>query len=163
MDLSKLDLSKLADDGTVMPLLHPIEGEVLTDKEEVFDVEVKKIKESKLSDAKVKAAIEALPEPKDFYFKLLGSDSDIYRNALKRQLEKASGSKKGKSNKIDLDDAVLKLSERCARCVTECYFIENGEVVKCGFEEMVRVFIKYSWIREQVDAHISDRSTLMKG
>lgn len=135
MDLSKLNLNELANKGSVMELLHPTNGEVLTD--------------------------EKGKEPKPFYFRLLGSDSDVYRKSLQRQLEAANKKKKGGG--LDLEDAERKLAERCAKCVVDCYLIEDGKPVESTYEEMVRVFIKYSWIREQVDKHITDRAALMNG
>jgi len=134
MDLKNLDLNHLANKGSIMELLHPTDNEVLTD------------------DSKAK---------KPFFFRLLGSDSDVYRKALQRQLDASSKNKN--KGKVDLEDAERKLSERCAKCVTECYLIEDGKQVECNYDEMVRIFLKYPWIREQVDRHITDRSALMNG
>ena len=139
MDLSKLDVVKLANEGTVLELLHPGNGEVLTDEGD------------KLGDPK---------NIKPFYVRMLGSDSDVYREGTKRHLEKSMNSKK--KAKVDLDDAKLKAAELIAKCTTECYFIENGKVVECNKSEMIRIYLKYPWIREQAEAHMGDRSALMQ-
>lgn len=134
MDLSKLNVVELANAGTVCELAHPVTGETLTD--------------------------EKGKEPKAFFVRLLGSDSDVYRNAIKRRFEKAQG-KKGK-NKVDLDDAERKAAELLAKCTTDCYMIEDGKAVDCTKSEMTRLYLKYPWLKEQAETHMADRSNLME-
>ena len=139
MDLSKLNVVEKANEGTVLELVNPFdptepltdEGEKIADKENV----------------------------KPFYLRLLGSDSDTYRNAIKRRFERNQGKK---AKKLDLDDAQRKAAELLAKCTTECYLIENGKAVECTQPEMVRLYLTYPWLREQAEEHIGDRSVLMK-
>lgn len=133
MDLNKLDVVKFANEGSVLELLHPVTGEVLTD------------------DSK---------KPKAFYLRLLGSDSDAYRNALNRRFEQTQNSKK--KAKIDLDVAKRKGAELLARCTTECFMIEDGKVIEYSKNEMIRLYLKYPWMREQAEDFMSDRGNLIK-
>lgn len=132
MDLNKLDVVKLANEGTVLELLHPTTGDVLTD--------------------------EKGDKPKVFFLRLLGSDSDTYRNTIKRRFERNQNKK---NQKLDLDDAQLKAAELLAKCTTDCYMIEDGKPVDCTKENMVRLYLKLPWLREQAEQHMSDRSVLM--
>jgi hypothetical protein len=148
MDLSKLDVVELANKGTVLELKFPFD--VAIDGKEYFAGDV-------MTDEKGK-------EPKPFYLRLLGSDSDVYRNGIKRKLEiQLNKNKDGKNKKVDLDHEQLKGAELMAKCTTECYFIENGKPVECTTSEMTRVYLKYPWMREQAEAQMADRSALMKG
>lgn len=136
MDIANLDVVKFANEGNILELTHPITGEVLTDEGE------------KIADKK---------NVKKYYLKMLGSDSDVYRNTLKRRFETNQSNKR---KKIDLDVAQRKAAELLAKCTVECYFIENGAIVECTKEEMIRVYLKYPWIREQAEEFMSDRSNL---
>jgi len=132
MDLLKLDVVKQANSGALLELVHPSTGDLLTD--------------------------EKGKNPKTFFLRLLGSDSDTYRNAIKRRFEQTQGKKK---QKVDLDEAQRKGAELLARCTTECYLIEDGKAVECTHSEMMRLYLKYPWLREQAEEFIGDRSNLM--
>jgi len=133
MDLKNLDIVSLANSGGILELLHPATGEVLTD--------------------------EKGKNPKAFYLRLLGNDSDTYRNSIKRRFEKSQNQKK---KKIDIDDAQLKGAELMAKCTTECYIVENGNSVECTRSEMIRCYLKYPWMREQAEEYMGERSNLFK-
>jgi hypothetical protein len=138
MDLSKLNVVEIANKGTVLELTNPfVTGEPLTDEGE------------KIADKK---------NIKPFYLRLLGSDSDTYRNAIKRRFERSQGKK---NQKLDLDDAQRKAAELLAKCTTEAYMIEDGKIIVCNVAEMTRLYLKYPWLREQAEEHIGDRSALM--
>ncbi len=132
MDLSKLNVVELANEGAVLELLHPSTGEVLTDEK----------KESKV-----------------FFLRLLGSDSDTYRNAIKRRFE---SNNKNKNKKLDLDAAQRKAAELLAKCTIDCYMLEDGKAIECNLSEMTRVYLKYPWIREQAEEFMADRSNLIE-
>lgn len=137
MDLNKLNVTELANKGTVLELLNPFNDEVLTDEGE------------KIADK---------DNVKTFFVRLLGSDSDIYRNTIKRRFERNQNKK---TQKLDLDEAQIKAAELLAKCTTDCYMIEDGKVVNCTHSEMTRLYLKYSWMREQAEEFMSDRSVLM--
>lgn len=134
MDLKDLNIVALANKGEVLELLHPATGEVLTD--------------------------EKGKNPKAFYLRLLGSDSDAYRNSIKRRFEKTQNQQK--KQKIDIDDAQIKAAELLAKCTTECYMIEDGKPIECTKSEMTRLYLKYPWMREQAEDFMGDRSNLFK-
>lgn len=138
-NLNSLNVVEKANEGTVLELMNPFNGEPLTDEGE------------KIADKK---------NIKPLYLRLLGSDSDTYRNAIKRRFESSQG--KNKSKKIDLDDAQRKAAELLARCTVDCYLIEDDKAVECNQSEMVRLYLKYPWLREQAEEQIGDRSALMQ-
>ena len=140
MDLSNLDVVDLANKGTVLKLLHPGNGEILTDEK------------GKTTD-----------DYRPFTLTLLGSDSDIYRSAQKRKSEASLNAyAKNKPKKIDLNEAERDGAELMAKCTTDCYLIEGGKPVAFSKAEMVRLYLKLPWLREQAEKHMSDRSVLMK-
>lgn len=132
MDLSNLDVVKAANAGTVMKVRHPTTGDILTD--------------GKKAD-------------KEFFLRLLGSDSDVYRNAIKRRFEKRRGKNQ---NKVDLDEAQRDAAALLARCTTECYLIENGEPVECSVQALSALYLKYPWLKEQAEEHMGDRANLLE-
>jgi len=132
MDLTNLDVVSLANEGSKLELCHPTTGEILTDDD--------------------------LP-PKPFYVQLLGSDSDAYRNVLKRRAEKSFNNK---DKKIDIDDAQRKGAQLLAKCTVDCYMLENGKVIDCNRDEMTRLYLRYPWMREQVEEFMGDRSNFIK-
>jgi len=142
-DLKNLNLVEKANKGTFLELKNPCDmSEVLTDEGE------------KCGDKdKVKA----------FYLKLLGSDSNTYRAALKemkREIKQASkgGKNKNDDNEEDVERGVARL---LAKCTTECYVVEDGKVIDCTEQEMTRLYMTYTWMREQADVHASSRAVLM--
>ncbi len=148
MDLSKLDLSKKANEGSVLNLVYPAD---YTDPETGKEYE----KGDPITDEKGK-------EPKQFFVRLLGTDSDQYRKLSNRSLEKSFNSR-DKKKKVDIESTQREVAEKFAKCTTECYFIENGKEVECTTSEITRLYLQYSWIKEQVDEFINDRSNFTKG
>lgn len=136
--LDKLDVKKSANSGAMLTLLHPVTGEELTDEGEG------------VSDSK---------KPRPLYLRLLGSDSDTYRNAIKRRYEK----NRNKMNKrIDLDDAERKAAELLAQCTTDSYLIEKGAIVEHSFSNLVNIYLTYPWIREQAETFIGERANFLE-
>lgn len=148
MDLSKLDLSKKANKGSILGLVYPAD---YTDPETGKEYE----KGDPLTDEKSK-------NPKQFYVRLLGTDSDQYRKLSNRSLEKSFNSR-DKKKKVDIESTQREVAEKFAKCTTECYFIENGKEIECTTSEITRLYLQYSWIKEQVDEFINDRSNFTKG
>lgn len=144
--LSDFNVVEKANDGSVLEIiayadfydqksgeLKISKGDVLTDEGE------------KCSDKK---------DIKNWYVKLLGVDSDQFRKLSNRRLERAQGKK---SKKIDIDSMRRETAEIFAKCTTECYIID-GSPIECTYSEMVRVYLKYPWLYEQVDAFMAERS-----
>lgn len=146
MDLKKLDVVAMANKGTVLELKSPFD---FTDSDTGKDF----LKGDVLTDKDGKA----------FSIKLLGSDSNTYRNGIKAKLQKRINKGDDKREKVDLDHEQLKAAELMAKCTTDCYFIEDGKPVSCTASEMTRIYMTYPWIREQAEAFMADRSALTKG
>lgn len=132
MDLSKLDTVAGSNKGGVLKLLHPVNNSVL-------------------NDSKGK-------KPKDYFITLLGEDSDLFRNSVKRDYEKSL-----KKKTEDIDKDIRDSAQRLAKCTTDCYFIEDGKPIDCTTQEMFRIYMKYPWIREQVQAYMKDRANFTAG
>ena len=147
MDLLNLDLSKQANEGSVLNLVFPADCKDPKSGEQHE-------KGDPLTDGKGK-------EPKQFYVRLLGTDSDTYRKLSNRSLEKKFNSR-DKKKKVDIESTQREVAEKFAKCTTDCYFIENGKEVECTTSEMTRLYIQYTWIKEQVDEFINDRSNFTK-
>ena len=151
MDLSKLDLSKKANEGSVLKLVYP--SDILEGEGE--DAILIHEKGDPITDEKGKT-------PKQFFVRLLGTDSDTYRKLSNRSIEK-SFSDRNKKKKIDIESTMREVAEKFAKCTTVCYFIENGKEVECSPSELTRIYLKYTWIKEQVDEFINERSNFTKG
>lgn len=136
-DLNNLNVTELANKGTVLELLNPFTGDALTDKGE------------KCGDKK---------NIKPFSLRLLGYDSDVFRNGINRRAEKNANKK---NKKVDLDEALLKTVELLAKCTLDCYMIEKGKVIVFSKDEMIRLYLQYRWLKEQAEDHMADRGVLM--
>lgn len=142
MDLLKLNVVEMANQGVQVELTYPMDGKD-------GDVEFEK-GDTILDD-----------DGKAWGVTVLGSDSDTYRNAQKKRLSQKINQKKGdKQNKIDLDHEERKGAELLAKCTTSMYVLEGGKSVKNEFSEYVRVYLSYPWVREQVEKEMGDRSAL---
>lgn len=132
MDLAKLDLTEHANNGATMDVMHPITGEQLLDANG-FPVTVT----------------------------LLGADSTKMRQEMsdraKRQLAK-------KPQSIQTIDEAEKLSAELLATITVGWsgFVENGEAIECNRENAIRLYTKYSWLRQQIDAFTTDRANFYK-
>lgn len=136
MDLNTLDVVKLANEGTVLELLHPGTNEVLTDEGE------------KVADK---------DNIKPFFVRILGHDSDTFREQSVIN-ERNRRSQKGKNKATDEKARNIEL---LAGCTTECYMIEDGKPIVFSRAEMVRLYTKYPWMSEQATSRVTDRSVLM--
>lgn len=90
---------------------------------------------------------------------LLGSDSSVLREEMKARARKQMNRK----NKIDIDEAVKSSAEMLAVCTVSWSGIEEaGEQLICNKDTATRIYLKYPWLREQVDTFISDRENFYK-
>ena len=142
MDLTKLDVVELANAGTVLELTYPMS-----------------VKDSETGEEFEKGDPILDEKGKPWSIGLLGSDSDEFRSGNKKRLE-IKFDKKGKVKKTDSETEELKLIELMAKCVTSVHIVEDGKPIKFSRDEMVRVFRKYPWVREQAEEHMADRSAL---
>ena len=94
---------------------------------------------------------------------LLGQDSDIYQKEIKKRAEQSLNNRNGRNKKVDLDEAKIKGAELLARLTTAWTGIAEGKTeLECNFDNCVKMYLKYPWLREQVEAFITDRGNFIK-
>ena len=132
MDLAKLDLTEHANNGATMDVMHPITGEPLLDANG-FPVTVT----------------------------LLGADSTKMRQEMSNRAKKQLASKSKPVNNIEEAE---KLSAELLAVITVSWsgITENGQEIECNRENAIKVYTKYSWLRQQVDAFTTDRANFYK-
>ena len=90
---------------------------------------------------------------------LIGTDSKTFRDISKTR---ATASLKKKSRDIDLDQGEVESIELLAKCTKGWEGItEDGIEVKFTYENAVKLYTKYLWLKEQVDRFIVDRSNFL--
>ena len=90
---------------------------------------------------------------------LIGTDSKTFRDISK---SRATASLKKKSREIDLDQNESDSVELLAKC-TKCWsgITESGVEVPFSYENAVKLYTKYLWLREQIDRFMADRSNFL--
>lgn len=90
---------------------------------------------------------------------LIGTDSKTFRDISK---SRATASLKKKSREIDLDQNEAESVELLAKCTKGWSGITEGGVeVKFSYENAVKLYTKYLWLREQIDRFMADRSNFL--
>ena len=105
-------------------------------------------------------------EELDITITLMGSDSDEYRNVIKKRFEQAQRiqAKSTKPQEIDWDEFEDKARDLLAKMTLDWEnVLEDKKKITCNFENAKELYKKYPWIREQVEKFISDRSNFIKG
>jgi len=135
MDLSNLDVSKKAEDGAILELDHPVTGDPLIDEESG-------------------EAISII---------LLGTDSKTYRDKQREyQRKRLSKMTKKRGKEMDLTMSDEDACDLLATCTVGWeHMVENGEELEFSKEAAYKLYMKYNWIREQVDMFIADRENFM--
>ena len=90
---------------------------------------------------------------------LIGTDSKTFRDISK---SRATASLKKKSREIDLDQNESESVELLAKCTKGWSCItESGVEVPFSYENAVKLYTKYLWLREQIDRFMADRSNFL--
>ena len=90
---------------------------------------------------------------------LIGTDSKTFRDISK---SRATASLKKKTREIDLDQNESDAVELLAKCTKGWSGItENGKEVAFSYDNAVRIYTKYLWLREQIDRFMADRSNFL--
>ena len=133
MDLSNLDVVALAEQGVTVELKHPATGESLTnDKGDKMIVVV------------------------------AGSDSKIFKSEVNARV-KQNMLKKSKKDDVDIEGMEKRGAELLAKCTLSWSGIqEAGKDVAFSVAAAQSLYLKYPWIKEQVDAACGDRAELFK-
>lgn len=133
MDLANLDFSKNPEITAVLHVLHPITGEEMFADDGVTPVTIT----------------------------LLGMESAIAKRLTKARAQKQLNKR---TNKIDLDEARDFSISLQAKLIKESSgFKENGEQINLAENDVaVEILTRYSWLREQIDEFVTDRSNFYK-
>lgn len=172
MDLLNLDVTAMANEGSVLELVYYADavdpktgieykkGDVITSGDAEYRSGISDIESnSKISNKEKQTAKENLKLPKPYFIRLLGSDSDTYRRSSDKTIEKYLNTKeKDREKGHDANELRLKTVKLLAKCTTECYMLEGGKEISCNRDEMTRLYMKLPWLREQAEAFITDRS-----
>jgi len=131
MDLSNFNVEKMAEQGAWLELENPESGEVLE------------------SDDGEPIAI-----------KVLGTDSKAWRNK-NRQFQQRRIAKMARSRSKQIDYTMS--DEDACELLSECTvdwrgIVDDGEELEFSKEAAESLYLKYIWIREQVDSFIGDRA-----
>jgi hypothetical protein len=131
MDLSKFNVSKQAEQGAWCELENPATGEALTDD-----------------------------DSRPVAIKVLGVDSKAWREKNREfQRKRFHKMRRTKSKNIDHTMSDEDTCELLAECTVEWTgLVEDGEAIAFTKEAAFDLFMKYPWIREQVDVFIGDRA-----
>lgn len=120
---------------------------------------------SKSADAGADLALEdpVTGEELDVIITLLGSDSAAYRNkAREMQRDRISKMAKSRSKKLDLSVSEKEECELLAACTIGWDGIElDGVEIKFTYDEAVKLYLDFPWIKEQVDEFIGDRANFL--
>ena len=98
-------------------------------------------------------------EPLDIQIKLAGADSDIYKRAINKQVEK-----KLKKNTLDtnLEQEEDEEIEILVACTLDWKNVEyEGCVLECSPENIKFIYSQFIWLREQVDNFINNRANFI--
>jgi len=94
------------------------------------------------------------------WIELYGSDSDVFRKSIReygnRKLKK--GTKKQTMEELEQTSSVL--LARATKGWSNNFEVD-GEKIKCSEKAAKELYADYSWIREQVDLFINERSNFL--
>lgn len=133
MDLSQFDLSTTAAAAAVMTVQNPITSE------DMYDADGNPVT-----------------------ITLLGMESDVAKRVTKARAQKQLNQRK---QKIDIDEArAFTISLQCKLIVASSGLSDNGTPLDMTNPQVAQeVLTKYSWLREQIDEFVTDRSNFYKG
>lgn len=134
MDLSKINMEKMAELGADMELVHPVSDEPM------------------LQDDGSKITI-----------KLLGTDSKAYRNKNRDfQRQRIAKMTKTRSKTIDYTVSDEEACELLAECtIGWSGILVDGVLVEFSKAAAEELYMKFGWIREQVDVFIGNRANFL--
>jgi hypothetical protein len=131
MDLSKFNVEKMAEQGAWLDLENPRTNEMLEDD-----------------------------DGNAISIKLLGTDSKVWRNKNRENMRKRTAQMvRSKSKKVDFTVSDEDTCEMLSECTVDWKgIIDEGEEIEFSKEAAYELYMKYIWIREQVDLFVGDRA-----
>jgi len=99
-------------------------------------------------------------EELDIQIKLAGTDSDIYRETIRKQINRRL--KKG-IKRLSLEETENENLELLVACTLDWKnVVYEGEPLECTPENVKFIYSQFPWIKEQVDDFIGDRANYLK-
>lgn len=96
-------------------------------------------------------------EDLDTTITVVGRDSDIFRNHVKKIVDKNRSKKR-----LSMDEAERQNIELLAVCTIAWTNVQEGDTVyECSFENAKYIYKKYPWIREQLDEFQEERANFL--
>ena len=98
---------------------------------------------------------------KAFTIELLSSDTNSYKSEFNK-LMKAAREQKGEQTARDAEE---KACDMLAKITVGCYLVMDGKPLKFSTDNIKDLYFnpEFTWIREQVEAFIRERSNFIKG
>jgi hypothetical protein len=134
-DLSDLSTASLSDSGAAMELCHPATNQVLKGDDD-----------------------------KPITITLAGIDSDIYRKAQRKQLNKRLQAGRGKAPKLtaeELEEEALDVLAQCTLAWSGNFSV-RGQKLECNRANARTLYSEMPWIREQADAFMGERANYIR-
>jgi len=98
-------------------------------------------------------------DPLGIKVQVVGQDSDLYRKAQRKILNKRLNDKKFKTRAEELENEAIDL---LAGCTVGWEGIQEGETdIPFSVDAAKRVYREYPWMKEQVDMAIGDRGNFL--
>lgn len=100
---------------------------------------------------------------KEARIRLAGSDSEIYRSAQRKAQNKRLALPRGRRNQfLTAEELEAEAVDILSLCTLEFQdIVLNGETLVCTQQTAKNLYIKFPWIREQVDVFIADRANYL--
>lgn len=93
-------------------------------------------------------------------FKILGKDSDAYRNKQKAMMDRRI---KNRRMKVTADDLEEEGRSLLATCVADWEGVEDDNgALDCNYANVKKLLIENPFIQEQIDEAIGDRESFLK-
>ncbi len=92
---------------------------------------------------------------------VLGADSKVFRDAIREQARKNMSNKKQEN--LDIDDMILRSAKLLAQCTLGWDGISEGKTaVEFSYDNALELYLKYDWIKTQVDDAIGERANFLQ-
>lgn len=101
--------------------------------------------------------------PIGVFITVVGTDSDIYqKNATTNRNKRLQALTNRKKLDMSAEDLDAEGMDMLVSCTTGCRnLVDNGVEVKYSPSAIREIYIKYAWIKDQVDVQIADRSNFL--
>lgn len=129
MDLATLTIIEGANQGALMPIIHPNTLEVLLDN-----------------------------EGNEMWIKLAGEDSTVYRETTRKTLNRrlAHAQERGRAS-LTQEELEAEALTRLVKCTLAWHLIIDSKTPECTEKEVRRVYQNFPWLYDQVTRFVHER------